>query len=81
VVWVIFDPSTLELGPFLWFGGLPGERLPDVRDLKVARHTKGNAQGVKQERPNMRVLPKGRFEKLGTMPDLLLRLFGPLHPE
>lgn len=81
VVWVIFDPATLALGPFLWFGGSPGERFPDVRDLKVARHTKGNAQGVKHERPNMRVIPKGRFEIVKTVPDLLLRLFGPLLPE
>lgn len=81
VVWVIFDPSTLELGPFLWFGGLPGEAFPDVQGLKVARHTKGNAQGIKHERPNMRVIPKGRFTKVESIPDLLLRLFGPIRPE
>ena len=25
VVWIQFDPATMELGPFLWFGGQPGE--------------------------------------------------------
>ena len=30
VVWMIFDETTLELGPFLWYGGLPGEPLPDI---------------------------------------------------
>ncbi len=28
VVWMVFDEATLELGPFLWFGGRPGEPLP-----------------------------------------------------
>ena len=31
VIWVLFDQDTLELGPFLWFGGAPGAPLPPVR--------------------------------------------------
>ena len=40
VVWIVVDPATLNMELFLWFGGGPGERLPDISDLKVARHTK-----------------------------------------
>jgi hypothetical protein len=54
VVWVVFDARTLALGPFLWFGGPPGQPLPDISSHPVARHTKGNAEGVKAERPNIR---------------------------
>jgi hypothetical protein len=28
VIWLRFDPVTLALGPFLWFGGEPGKPLP-----------------------------------------------------
>src|SRR5690348_14610471 len=30
VLWVQFDPKTLDLGPFHWFGGAPGEPLPPL---------------------------------------------------
>jgi hypothetical protein len=76
VVWVLFDERTLTLGPFLWFGGLPGQPLPNLGSLPVARHTKGNAQGVKAVRPNIRVLKRTLFEKLESVPELVERLFG-----
>lgn len=76
VVWVVFDETTLELGPFLWFGGPPGQPLPDIKTLPVARHSKGNAQGVKVERPNIRVLKRAKFERVTSVPELVERLFG-----
>ncbi len=76
VVWVQFDENTLALGPFLWFGGEPGQRLPDVSTFPTARHTKGNAQGIKMERPNIRVLPRTAFESVASVPELVERLFG-----
>jgi hypothetical protein len=76
VVWVIFDEETLALGPFLWFGGPPGEPLPDLGSFPVAKHTKGNAQGVKTERPNIRVLKRAVFEQVASIPELVRRLFG-----
>lgn len=76
VVWMYFDAETLDLGPFYWFGGEPGGQFPDISDLKVARHSKGDASGVKNERANIRVLPKGRFEKLEDMAEVAARLFG-----
>jgi len=77
VIWVGFDRETLNLGTFLWFGGLPGEKLPPLGD-KTARHSKGNSDGVKLERPNLRVLNKGSFERLHGIDALAAALFGPL---
>jgi len=76
VIWIWFDERTMELGPFLWFGGHPGEELPPLGD-KVARHSKGDSTGRKAERPNTRVLAKGKFLKIGTIEDLVEMLFGP----
>ena len=77
VLWIIVN-SGLEPQSYLWFGGLPGEALPDISSLKVARHSKANVAGVKAERPGHRVVPRSRFDKLGNLDDVLQRLFGPL---
>lgn len=76
VLWIQFDPHTLELGPFLWFGGKPGKPLPDVRNLRVAKHTKPNMRQVKSERRKHRVIPKSRFIALQTIDEVLSALFG-----
>ena len=75
VVWVYFDEDTLELGPFLYFGGSPGEPLPDIDSFKVAKHTKGNAHGEKAERPSVRVVNKGEFSRLASVEELWDALF------
>ena len=76
VIWIHFDPATLELGPFHWFGGTPGETLPSLASFKVARHPKANAQGIKSERPNIRRVPVANFERLATIEEVVARLFG-----
>lgn len=76
VLWIFFDRDTLKLGPFLWFGRGPGEPLPDIRDFRVARHTKADTKGHKAQRPNLRVIPKGRFETLSSISQVVHRLFG-----
>jgi hypothetical protein len=77
VLWIVLSPK-LELKSYRWFGGQPGEPLPDIRDMKVAKHSKGNAEGTKLERPNHRIVPRGRFEQLETLDSVLTRLFGSL---
>jgi len=74
IVWIWFNPETLDLGPLLWFGGAPGERLPDPGD-RIARHTKANSRGEKAERSNHRVVNKGRFV-VTSANELADRLFG-----
>lgn len=76
LIWVRFDPTTLDLGPFYWFGGKPGKPLPDIREFKIGKHTKGNAQGIKKERPNTRIIPRAKFEPVDDVSSLVSRLFG-----
>ena len=33
VIWIIFNEETLDLGPFYFFGGKAGERLPSLQDV------------------------------------------------
>lgn len=77
VVWTQFDPVTLELGPFLFFGGIPGAPLPSLDGFRIAKHTKGDKDGVKAQRPNLREIPKGRFVKIPSVEALYKALFGP----
>jgi hypothetical protein len=75
----IFITSKLELHHYLWLGGAPGQPLPpDILGLKPAKQTKGNAQGKKAEKPQHRIISRKRFDKLGTVEEVLERLFGPL---
>lgn len=76
VVCLLFDESALELGPFFWFGGAPNQPLPDLSVYPVAKHTEGNAKGVKNPRPNLRVLPLSAFELVPTVAQLAVKLFG-----
>jgi hypothetical protein len=80
VLWIYFNSETLELGPFLFFGGEPGQKLPDVTGARVARHVKGNKSGYKAERPNIRVINKGQFTRLDSMQEIYVALFGTSSP-
>jgi hypothetical protein len=76
VIWIRFEPTTLSLGPYLFLGGPPGKRLPSISQLPIAKHTKANAQGLKLERPNLRVVPKNWFNEIVAIPELYDALFG-----
>ncbi|WP_286241125.1 hypothetical protein [Neptuniibacter halophilus] len=75
VVWMEFNDETLELGPFLFFGGSAGKPLPCIDTFPLAKHTKGNAEGRKLERPQIRKASKNQFEKVGSMDELYDKLF------
>ena len=75
VIWSLYDPGTLELGPFHWFGNLPGACLPDLGN-HVAKHTKGDGTGNKAERKAIRVLPKARFTAIETINEITSLLSG-----
>jgi hypothetical protein len=74
VIWIFFN-KQLNLIEFLFFGGRPNEPLPDISGFKIAKHTKGNAQGKKAERPNLRVINKGQFTKYDSLDKLYENLF------
>lgn len=76
VVWTRFDRATMKLGPFLFFGAAPGLPLPSLDAFKVAKHTKGNKDGVKMARPNLRVVRMSQFRKVADIPTLYVLLFG-----
>lgn len=76
VIWIYFNEETLALGPYYFFGGGPGERLPPLENLKIARHTKGDQDGFKAERPNIRVLNKGDFTRHESVEEIYAALFG-----
>ena len=75
VVWIRFDPETMVLGPFLWFGGRPGVALPHLGD-RVGKHTKGDQWGRKGDRPNIRVVNKGKFTTVADINEVAARMFG-----
>ena len=76
VIVILFGPTDLALGPFLWFGADPGSSLPSLTRYAIARHTKGNARGVKLQRPAIRVLPRSAFTRVNTIEAVIARLFG-----
>ena len=75
MVWIIFNEDTLKFDHFLFYGDKAGEPLPCLDDLKVAKHTKGNSDGIKAERPNIRVINKGQFLTVRTVEELFNLLF------
>jgi hypothetical protein len=65
---------------YLYFGDVPGKPLPSLEAFKISKHTKGNAQGVKKERPLIRQVPKSKFAELNGINELLGKLFGLIEP-
>ena len=75
ILWIYFDADTLLLGPFLWFGGAPGEKIPSLGG-KIATHTKHNADREKSLRIGHRVVAKSRFVRLDTIDAVIQKLIG-----
>lgn len=80
VVWLSFDPASRSFTSIRWFGNPPGTPLPDPGS-RVARHSRANAQGIKNQREGHRVLPASRFDQLDDVAHLADRLFGTLPTE
>jgi hypothetical protein len=75
VVWLVVSPN-LEVVDVLYFGGTAGNPLPRIEGFTVAKHTKANADGVKLERQEHRVVPRGKFERVGSISNLIPKLLG-----
>jgi hypothetical protein len=80
VIWLTYDPLERRFCDIRWLGGMPGQPLPDIGDRK-ARHSRGNSQGIKAHRPDHRIVPASRFERLDDIAHLTDRLFGMLPTE
>ncbi len=79
IVWMVYDPATLKVIEYRWFGEGPGEPLPDI-GTSIARHSKANALGEKAFRTGHRLLAKTKFETLANLSMLADRLFGGRRP-
>jgi hypothetical protein len=75
ILWLEFDRKNLAIDRYYWFGGKAGTALPDLGP-RVARHSKGNSEGEKNDRPIHRVLTRGRFEALANISEVVEKLFG-----
>ena len=51
------------------------EDMESLEHRRPARHTKGNAQGFKAERPGIRVVVKSSFDTVASAEELMARLF------
>lgn len=76
VIWLRFDPDTLDLGPFLWFGEEPGAPLLKLKDCPLGKRTTPNSAGLKPERRNIRVVKQGAFTRLNSIAEVATALFG-----
>lgn len=75
IIWMEFDASTLELGPFHWLGDKPGKPVILV-GYRSALHTRRGRGGVKHVRPGLCSVPRKKFEAVPTITGLIERLFG-----
>jgi len=75
VIWIRVTPE-LEMGPYLWFGGAPGQPLPSIEQYGSPRRATHNKQGERPPRENHRLVPGGVFEEVKDFEDVLVRLFG-----
>jgi hypothetical protein len=78
VVWIKVDGDTLAPRTFAWLDlptQWPAANLNRTPGVKVARHTKGNAQGVKAERANIMEVGWRNFTQLTSIAEVFERLF------
>ena len=66
---------SLDVEEYLFFGGSPTERLPDISQAKPAKRVTFDSQGVRPVRKNHRRVPKSRFQTISNMEALASRLF------
>jgi hypothetical protein len=77
VIWLRVA-ADLQMGPFFWFGGEPGEPLPKIAHFPNPLRPTRNKQGQRPARLNHRVIRASKFQILASIDDVLAALFGPL---
>lgn len=80
IIWMTYDPVSFMITGMRWFGGTPAMPLPATGD-RIARHSKANADGVKSERAQHRVIAGGKFDRMSGLPQLAERMFGLVDPD
>lgn len=77
VIWIRVT-ADLDMGPFFWFGGAPGEPLPPLDGYPNPLRATHNKDGVRPPRTNHRLVPGKEFRELATLDAVLETLFGAL---
>jgi hypothetical protein len=77
VIWIRLN-EELDLGPFFWFGGAPGQPLVNLGKFPNPKRTTHNKQGVRPVRHNHHSIPECEFTRLETIDEVLEKLFGQL---
>jgi len=71
IIWMTYDPLTLRPVSWRFFGGGPGERIKPLGD-RIGKHSRGD----KGFRPDQRIIKARDFDKVGSIEELVDRLFG-----
>ena len=74
IIVMIISEDTLNFTEFLWFGNELCKPCPDIRTFPKARHTKGDATGVKAKRQDTYKVSVGKFERVTSFTSLVDRL-------
>lgn len=77
VIWISVTLG-LDLGPFWWFGGEPGEPLPDLSTFASPKRIGRRESGERPLRVNHSKVPASRFQRTELVSEVLEMLFGPL---
>jgi hypothetical protein len=75
ILWLEFDPDSLAIEQFYWFGNKARTELPDL-GRRISRHTRANSKGERSERPGHRVVAKSEFQPLANISEVVEKLFG-----
>jgi hypothetical protein len=80
VIWICVT-LDLDIGPFWWFGGEPGEPLPDLSGFASPKRIGRNKDGDRPLRANHSKVPAKHFTRIDGIDAMLETLFGPLPTE
>jgi hypothetical protein len=75
---VIVVEDDLAVAEYRWFGGSPGQPLPDIARFPRARHTRGDASGSKGERQQHVRLPLAECARMPGIEEVIEALIGPV---
>ena len=76
-IWMRLGPG-LEMGPYFWLGGAPGEPLPPIAGYPNTLRPTRNKDGLRPVRSNHHNVPGSAFQERGMLEEILQDLLGDL---
>lgn len=76
-IWIRVD-AALKMGPYFWFGGAPGQKLPPIEQYDNTLRATHNKDGVRPVRQNHHDVPSSVFSERKDLDEILKDLFGDL---